>query len=154
MGKAPIFFLSLLLFVHFPSPSKDSDVENFKSLKSNEVNVRVGPSGEIPIILTYRTIFLPVKIIAEYDNWYKITDLDGDGGWVKKYLLSNYRTVITTDGGLIYSNHMGRAYPKYRVEKNVILGLGKCKKERCKVFVRSGKTKDSGWMDKKNLWGI
>jgi SH3-like domain-containing protein len=127
--------------------------ESFMSLKFNEVNVRAGPSVEFPLILSYKTALLPVKVVAEYDNWYKIIDMDGDGGWVRKNLLSNYRTIITISDGIIYSSPYEEAYPKYKVEKNVVLGLVKCKENRCKVVIKLGKNKDKGWLDKKIIWG-
>jgi SH3-like domain-containing protein len=147
-----IVFVLLFLFVASVHAKKTE--ESFLSLKFNEVNARTGPSPEFPVILTYKTLFLPVKIIAEYDNWYKIIDMDGDSGWVMKHLLSNYRTIITTDETLVYSNYHERAYQKYRIEKNVILKLIKCKEERCKVSIVNGGKKDSGWLNKKNIWGV
>jgi SH3-like domain-containing protein len=152
MKKIIILFLFIFNGSYIALAKKTE--ESFLSLKFNEVNVRAGPSLEFPLILTYSVKFLPVKVVAEYDNWYKIIDLDGDGGWVRKNLLANYRTIIVTKDTLIFSGQNKEAYPKYKVEKNVILTLIKCKENRCKVSIKNEKHKDKGWIDRDSIWGI
>ncbi|MDR0572212.1 MAG: hypothetical protein LBG48_05150 [Rickettsiales bacterium] len=150
--KVNVVFVLLFLLTIGSVHAKKTE-ESFLTLKFNEVNARTGPSSEFPVILTYKTLFLPVKIIAEYDNWYKIVDMEGDSGWVMKHLLSNYRTIITVEETVVYSNYHEKAYQKYKVERGVILKLVKCKGKRCKVSIMNGNKKDSGWLDKESIWG-
>jgi SH3-like domain-containing protein len=154
MSRKAIFILLFLFTASNGVALSKKTEESFLSLKFNEINVRAGPSVEFPLILTYKTMSLPVKVVAEYDNWYKIIDKDGDGGWVRKSSLSNYRTIITVEDGIIYSGPNEEAYPKYKVEKDVILGLIKCKGKRCKVLIKIGKNKDKGWLDRTGIWGV
>ena len=94
---------------------------------------------------------MPVKIVGEYDKWYKIVDKDGDSGWVSEHLLSKTRTVIVTKNNqFLYSNYNKEAYPIYKIEQNVIGKLLKCKLDRCKIKV----SKIKGWVDKSAIWGI
>jgi SH3-like domain-containing protein len=152
-NKRKTILILLFLFVVDVVFAKKTE-ESFFSLKFNEVNARTGPSSDFPVILIYKTKFLPVKAVAEYDNWYRIVDMDDDGGWVMKHLLSNYRTIITKKGTIVYSSYHEKAYQKYRVEKNVILKLVRCKEERCRVSILYDGKKDSGWINKGDMWGV
>ncbi|MBR2141402.1 MAG: SH3 domain-containing protein [Rickettsiales bacterium] len=123
----------------------------FMSLKFNEVNLRAGPSLEFPILFTYKLKNIPVKVVGEYDKWLKVIDKDGDSGWISEHLLSKARTVIVIkDNQLLYSNYNKESYPVYRIEKNVIGRLLKCKFNRCKIKI----SKNKGWIDKTAIWGL
>ena len=39
---------------------------------------------------------MPLKITAEYENWRRVEDFEGAGGWVHYSLLSGVRTVMVT----------------------------------------------------------
>jgi SH3-like domain-containing protein len=65
----------------------------FVSLKSNEINLRRGPGLQYPIDWVYRRKHLPVEVIAEFENWRKIKDWEGEIGWVYHSLLSGRRTI-------------------------------------------------------------
>ena len=148
------FLLLLCLLVNYSQLSFSAEQHNnisFGSLKSNKVNVRAGPSTDYPVAITYEIQALPIKIIAEYDNWYKIVDSEGDGGWIKKYLISNVRTVLVKQDSILYSSYKETSKPLFRVEKNVILKLKKCKQYRCKV---SYDKKKVGWIDRDMVWGL
>ena len=63
------------------------EIPRFVSLKSNEANLRVGPSTNYPIKLMYITKNLPVEIIDEFDAWRKIKDHNRNIGWLHKSLI-------------------------------------------------------------------
>ena len=52
------------------------------SLKADKINVRRGPSSEHQVAWVYQRRGLPVEITAEFENWRRIRDSDGDEGWV------------------------------------------------------------------------
>ena len=52
------------------------ELPRFVSLKSNDVNLRVGPSINYPIKLKYIKKNLPVEVIDEHNVWRKIKDHD------------------------------------------------------------------------------
>ena len=56
------------------------EIPRFVSLKSNNVNLRIGSSKNYPIILKYVTKNLPIKIIEEYGSWRKIIDIENNQG--------------------------------------------------------------------------
>ena len=62
-------------------------IPRFVSIKSNDVNLRKGPSTNYPIVLKYTIKNLPVEIIDEYDLWRKIIDINGNQGGYKKISL-------------------------------------------------------------------
>jgi SH3-like domain-containing protein len=142
--------LILIIFANTKiSFSKEKEII-YMSLKSNEVNLRGGPNKDFPILYTYKVRSMPIKIVGEYDKWFKVVDKDGDSGWISENLLSKMRTVITlNDIQILYSNYNKEAYPIYKVEKNVIAKFLKCKHDRCKIKIN----KIKGWIDKNTIWG-
>lgn len=143
-------FLILILINTNTSYAKTNEV-SFMSLKSSEVNLRAGPNKNFVTLYTYKLKYMPVKIVGEYDKWFNIIDKDGDSGWISENLTSRIRTVITLNEiQFLYSNYNDTAIPIYKVEKNVIAKLIKCKKSKCKVKI--GKIK--GWLNKNDIWGF
>src|SRR6266446_9067351 len=74
-------------------------VPRFVSLKSDKVNVHIGPAKNYEVKWVYQRAGLPVEIVAEFENWRRIRDSDGTEGWVYHSLLSGKRTgmVIAKD---------------------------------------------------------
>jgi SH3-like domain-containing protein len=65
----------------------------FVSLKSAKVNVRRGPSSDHEVAWVFQRKGMPVEITAEFDNWRRIRDSDGQEGWILQQMLSGKRTV-------------------------------------------------------------
>ena len=128
------------------------DLPRYVSLKSNESNIRVGPSKNYPIILKYVTSNFPLKVIEEYNNWRKVIDFENNTGWIHKRLLKNERNAI------IKSDNIGKIYIFNTKDGKVIgeIGLGlivklnKCEQEWCLII----KNNEKGWINKKYLWGV
>ena len=151
--------ISLILFflVSFNLHAKTGsvtglEIPRFVSLKSNEVNLRVGPSTNYPIELMYVTKNLPVEIIDEFDAWRKIKDHIGTTGWLHKSLIKGDRFVLTgykNDNDVnLYNRPNGNIIGV--IKKNNILDLKNCILYWCKV----GHQNTNGWVLKKNIWGI
>ena len=95
--------ITILSLIFFYSPhlisNETGEVTGYKlpryvSLKSNESNLRIGPSKNYPIILKFTSQNYPVEIIDEYNNWRKIIDIDNNEGWLHKNLLKGKRFAI------------------------------------------------------------
>ena len=97
MKTIPLILFFLVSFNLFAKTGSVTGLEipRFVSLKSNEVNLRVGPSTNYPIKLTYVTKNLPLEIIDEFDAWRKIKDHKGTKGWLHKSLIQGDRFVLT-----------------------------------------------------------
>ena len=133
-------------------PSTGLKIPRFVSLKSDEVNLRVGPSVNYPKELQYIRKHLPVEVIDEYDLWRKIKDIDGNKGWVHKSLIKAERYAITLgkNGKKIFvlNNPIGKKIGE--IGKNNIVKIHSCLKQWCSIDVVGKK----GWINKNNLWGV
>ena len=148
-----IFFICISLNVYGKTGSVTGlEIPRFVSLKSNDVNLRVGPSINYPIKLKYIIQNLPLEIVDEYDVWRKARDHRGNTGWVHKSLIKGNRFIITGHKDNADINLFSRPNGKIigLIKNRNILELKSCTLNWCKV------TKNSfeGWILKENVWGI
>jgi SH3-like domain-containing protein len=54
----------------------------FVSLKGNEGNARRGPGLTHRIDWVFTRSGMPLRITAEFENWRRVEDFEGAGGWV------------------------------------------------------------------------
>ena len=85
MIKSILFFLFFCLLFNTSYSNEIGQVTGYKiprfvSLKSDEVNLRIGSSTNYPIIVKYVTKNIPVEITDEYERWRKIRDMQGNEG--------------------------------------------------------------------------
>ena len=152
-----IFFVSVILFfsnISFADkgPVTGLDLPRFVSLKSDDSNVRIGPSKNYPIIRKYIIKNYPLKIIEEYDDWRKIVDSQNNAGWVHKSIIKGERYGIITsdykDNINIYRSSNGKIVGQVTIGS--IVFLPKCKIDWCFISIN----KQGGWVKKKYIWGI
>jgi len=132
-------------------PVTNLPLPRYVSLKSAETNVRRGPSLTHRIDWIYKRADLPVQIIAEYENWRRIVDRDGLGGWVHFTLLSGERTVLIDEDQTPVRSRPEASAPEVAVfELGVIALLGACEINWCRIEAGGYK----GWALKTALWGV
>ena len=122
-----IFFLCFSLNLYGKNGSVTGlEIPRFVSLKSNDVNIRVGPSINYPIKLKYVFQNLPLEIIDEFDVWRKSRDHEGNIGWVHKSLIKGDRYILTKDQINIDTKLFSRPNGKIKgvIKNNNILELG------------------------------
>ena len=128
------------------------EIPRYVSLKSNDANIRVGPSKNYPIEIKYIKKNYPLKILKEYQEWRKVEDFRENIGWIHKSLISGIRT------GIVISKNNKNIELFNTLDGNVIGEFGKGNiiyLEKCKIdwcLVAKGKFK--GWMKKKYIWGV
>ena len=152
-----IITLIFFFLISFNSNAKTGsatglETPRFVSLKSNEVNLRVGPSTNYPIVLRYITQNLPVEIIDEFNVWRKVKDHKGTIGWLHKSLIQGDRFVLTgytNDNDVNLFNRPNGSVIGV-IKKNNILDLNSCIVYWCKV----SQNNINGWVLKDNIWGI
>jgi len=88
-------------------------IPRYASLKSDRVKLRVGPGKKYRTEYIYVVKNFPVKIIAEFDNWRKINDVDGSKGWIHASMLSGNRYVV-----LVRKNFFSRKELARHIAKN------------------------------------
>ena len=135
----------------------------FASLKSDLVNVRVGPGKQYAVRWVYRRAGLPVEIIKEFGNWRQIRDSETSTGWVFHALLSRRRTMMVLpwevgkknapSGKVIMTPIFKKASSKstvlVKVEPGVIGSVFKCDRVWCNVSILDYR----GWIPQKNNLG-
>ena len=148
------FFCSLNLYSKNIGSYSGYELPRFVSLKSNNTNVRVGPSTNFPIKLNYNKENYVVEIISEYKNWRKINDIYENKGWIHKNLLKGDRFAIIKPINInnnyvkIYSN----PYKKFigKIGSLNIVKINTCLVDWCNISYNEYK----GWIIKKNIWGV
>jgi SH3-like domain-containing protein len=91
-----------LLFAVFAAPAapQDREVPYWATLRSDEVNMRVGPSESFRSIGSIKRKGLPVKVVRLMQGWRLVVDPDGTQGWINARLLSPERTALVVGEGL------------------------------------------------------
>ena len=155
MYKIFVFLIIFLIqYVHASELGNETGLEipRFVSLKSDEINLRVGPSINYPIKIKYVYQNFPVEIIEEYDVWRKVRDNENNIGWIKGSLLKGdrYGIVISKEDQYanIYKYPRGKSIGKIGI--NNLVKINKCLQLWC--LIKSNKNKF--WIKKKNLWGV
>ncbi|KIZ33213.1 MULTISPECIES: SH3 domain-containing protein [Rhodopseudomonas] len=130
-------------------------VPRYVSLKSDHVNVRVGPTKDNEVAWVYTRAGLPVEITAEFENWRRVRDSQGAEGWVYHSLLSGRRTAVVTmkskdDLATLYDSADEKSPVAARLEAGVVAQVKHCAQGWCQV---SGNGFD-GWIEQQRLWGV
>lgn len=131
---------------------KKLSLPRFASIKSNEVNARVGPSIKSSIEWVFIKKGEPVEIIEEYEQWRQIQDIKGEGGWVHSSVLSGKRSVIIISPNPVKLTKAPNDIHNVRaiVHNKVRCLLNKCQNDYCQISCQ----KKTGWLPKADLWGI
>lgn len=126
-------------------------IPRYVSLKSDEINVRVGPGKRYPIRYVYKRARLPVQIIEEFAHWRKIKDYEGANGWVHKNMLEGGRTAMIVDKPQnLYARPEVSDQPVMRAEPTVIGRVRACLPDWC-LMEMAGR---DGWIRKADIWGV
>lgn len=126
-------------------------IPRYVSLKGNEGNARRGPSLTHRIDWVFTTSGMPLRITAEHENWRRVEDAEGMGGWVHYSLLSGVRSILVTAKMADFHDTPDlRAGVAFQAERGVIGRLLECLPDWCRVKIEGEK----GWVQKDALWGV
>ena len=155
-----IFFIVLLTFCSATTNAQTINVNKgdvtglplprFVSVKSNKVNVRRGPNPTYQIDWVYTRSGVPLKVIAEYENWRRVEDFQGEGGWIHSRLLSGNRFVI-----FLKSRTLLKRRPKDGSPTLAVVQQGGIAKFINKTGLWSEVSVQgySGWIPNESVWG-
>lgn len=149
-------FLFLLCGVLFAAATLAAEpgaaVPRFASLASDKVFMREGPTYRHPILWVYRRRGLPVEILAQYDVWRRVRDVDGTTGWVHSSMIAERRTVLVTAKAPAPVRRSGdpRSPILALAQPGVVAKLEACEATACEIEASGAE----GWIDKKNIWGV
>ena len=126
-------------------------VPRFVSLKSDVVNMRVGPGHEYPLQWVYVRKNLPLKVISEFDVWRKVVDHEGETGWVHSQLVSLKRYgVITSFNAKLRTKPDQQASVTAIAEAGVLMEVQYCEGQWCRLGTENAK----GWLERHQFWGV
>ena len=144
-----IILILFFIFLNLPNYSYSKD-NNFRTLRYDVVNLRLGPGKDYPIKIFYKKKFLPVLIRDSSDNFMKIRDHENNTGWIHVSQLSKKKAAIVSDDDLIvFSKPSVYSTPTAILKKGRLCNIIKCKEGWCKVKV----DKYKGWVKQNALWG-
>jgi SH3-like domain-containing protein len=130
-------------------------IPRFVSLKAEKVNVRRGPSSDHPVAWVFQRKGLPVEIIAEFENWRRIRDSDGEEGWILQNMLTGKRTAVVAPW------RQGRTVPMRssasrdsrvvaELSAGVLGDVSSCSGDWCDISAGGYE----GWIEQTMLWGV
>ncbi|NHB77814.1 SH3 domain-containing protein [Rhodobacter calidifons] len=123
----------------------------FVSLKGSEGNARRGPGLTHRIDWVFTRAGMPLRITAEYENWRRVEDAEGAGGWVHYSLLSGVRSVLVTlDMAELRAAPEASAPVIAQAELGVIGRVLECRTDWCRVAFSGTR----GWIRKTDVWGV
>jgi SH3-like domain-containing protein len=148
----PLFLGGVLLSMPSVAAEPSSAVPRFASLSRDKVYMREGPTYRHPILWVYRRKGLPVEVIAQYDVWRRVRDVDGTTGWVAASMIAERRTVVVTSErpAALRRSDDPKSPIMALAQKGVVAKLDACEASACEIDAGDAR----GWIDKKNIWGV
>lgn len=126
-------------------------IPRYVTLKGAEGNARRGPGLTHRIDWVFTTAGTPLRITAEYENWRRVEDYEGMGGWVHFTLLAGARGIIVTKDMAAFHVLPDAASPvAFQAEAGALAKIMTCSVDWCRVRVEGEK----GWAQKPDFWGV
>ena len=132
-------------------------VPRFVSLKTDKVNMHIGPAKTYEVKWLYQRTGLPMEITAEFENWRRACArlLEGTEGWVYHSLLSGKRTGVVTakakdDLIALRDKPDDKSSVVAELQPGVLSTVKRCSGTWCRI---SGPGFD-GWILQDRLWGV
>ncbi|CAO4836455.1 MAG: hypothetical protein CNLJKLNK_00554 [Holosporales bacterium] len=133
--------------------ARDKTLPRFASFRSDKVNTHVGPGKQYPLEWHYKRQYMPVEIIAEFDTWRQIRDVDGAVSWVHTSLLSGKRYgMVASEWQDIKSNPDSMSKTVAKIENGSIVRIKKIQGSWIQIESKIGNIK--GWLQNNQIWGV
>jgi SH3-like domain-containing protein len=131
-------------------PQSGLPVPRFASLKFDVVNGREGPSFDHPVVWEYHRRGLPVLVIEEDLDWWKVRDPDGDEVWIHRRGLETRRMGLVSGEAVPIRRQPEADAPVTAVaEPGVLLEIKDCRGG----WLRVDGARAVGWLPADALWG-
>ena len=119
--------------------------------KYDEVNVRNGPGLNNLILFKILRKGYPLLIVENFEDWFRVEDVEGRKGWVSKTQLSSQASaIVISNSENIYKFPSITSKVLAIVKRNFVIKIIKCREDWCKVSEKEIK----GWLSKEGLWGV
>lgn len=129
---------------------------DFASLKKKQVNWRTGPGEKYPIRWIYQEQGYPVKVLDTYDIWKQVQEADGSIGWVHEKMVSDKRTVLVQEEGMLTDKPISSSHTIAVVEAGVVGRVVRCPAEYkyCLLSFKYQEKDIKGWFPRNAVWGL
>ncbi len=127
-------------------------VPRFVSMRAETANARRGPSLDQRVDWEFVQRGMPLEVTAEYGQWRRVRDAEGQGGWVHHTLLSGVRTALIL-GDVAVPLRAGPADDtaiRAMAEPGVVGRLEECHLAWCELSTGGVE----GWLPRAVLWGV
>jgi SH3-like domain-containing protein len=132
-------------------PVSGAPLPRYVSLKGAEGSARRGPSRGHRIDWVFRHRGMPLRVTAEFEQWRRVEDADGIGGWVHYTALSAARTaLVMRDMTPMHSQPRPGAEPVALLERGVVARILACEARFCRLQADGYR----GWVDRRAIWGV
>ena len=121
------------------------------SIRSDEVNMRVGPGEDYRIAWVYYRQHLPLKVLRLKEGWRLVQDPEGAQGWVLARLLTRERSGFVTgqQPAEMHEQANGNSRLLWRLAPGVVGQLGDCGSGWCQFTVGPRR----GFVEQTRVWG-
>jgi SH3-like domain-containing protein len=131
-------------------PSSGLPVPRFASLKFDVVNGRDGPSFDHRVIWEYRRRGLPVLVIEEDLDWWKVRDPAGDEVWIHRRGLDSRKMGVVADRPAVIRREPSLdAAETATADPGVLLEIKDCRDG----WLRVDGARVTGWLPAGAVWG-
>lgn len=118
-------------------------------VNSKEAKIRSGP-GTTYAVIWKPHVYTPLGVLAKYDDWYAVMDVEKDVGWVNSGSVSKDHGAIVTEKIIdVHESPEPKARVIYQAPKNFTFKITEEKEGWAKVLDSDG---ESGWIQKKGVW--
>ncbi|HVR89569.1 MAG TPA: SH3 domain-containing protein [Novosphingobium sp.] len=141
----------IFLALTTPAMAADNEVPYWVSLRSTEVNMRVGPGEDYKISWVYHRQQLPLKVLRLKESWRLVQDHEGTQGWMMSRFLTRERHAVVVGNGPAEMRQKSApdAQLLWRVAPGVVGKLGDCSGGWCGFEI----TGRFGFVPQDRLWG-
>jgi SH3-like domain-containing protein len=144
--------LGLGLTVGSAQAQEERATPYWASISAGKAMMRTGPGRNYPATWLYVRADLPIKVVATFPNWRKVSDPDGTTGWMLQRLLSDRRTALVTGGEArpLHQDPSEGSRVRFLAQPGVVGRLSKCAGGWCLLQVGDRQ----GYIRTGHLWGL
>ena len=123
----------------------------FVSLRSDQVNLRVGPGQTYPIEWLLTRKGMPIEIVREFQNWRMVRVWPDISGWILDRMVTAERHVIVAGAVRAMRNKPdAQSEIVARAEPGVVAKLLACQGDWCRIDAGGYQ----GWLRRGDVWGV
>ena len=147
----PMILFAIAAALSAPLHANDPKTPYWASIRSDEVNMRVGPGEDYRIAWVYHRQHLPLKVLRTKEGWRLVQDPEGAQGWVLARLLTRERSGFVGGKEPAEMHEAANADSKllWRLAPGVVGKLGACSSGWCQFSVGPRQ----GYVEQSRVWG-